>query len=585
MRFDENGADYQGVAVTAEAYRENGFYYCIPFIKNNGSENSGQITLMRSLDILLPETHLQYESINGDSADGASFFPVYRELNTGDSISVCAHTGRPSEGIFPVFVLRYGTVKQLFAIGWAGRWSYEIHVTEKGTRITAGIPQADFYLKPGEEVRMPSVICITGTGEEVYARFRSFLKKKTDSFMRGRCLPIAASPFDRYFWENPRHECFSRKGQMRVADAMKEIGSFDTLWLDAAWFRDAETFPLGVGNYSVRDVFDYTLKPVSDYAHKSGFRFLVWFEPERVCRGTEMYASHTEYMLKGESGDSFLYDLSAPGAAEYLASALLDAMDKNGIDILRIDYNIIPIAYWQQHDEPGRRGITELGCVAGWYRLLDRLHAARPDLIIDNCASGGRRLEPETLMRTVSLWRSDMGCHPDTPTNRVTVWKQNCTLSLSRYLPYHCSGSWDACGYECRCGCTSGACCQFDYWGKEYDPDITKKAVAEIKHLRNYWLGDFYPLTEITTDETVWAGYRLAKNGNGVFYLFRREQALNDSMIINVPEAAEGKYCIRVSDEFYNTCEFTVEGAVLRTGISIKIPHKRQSAVVEYIAL
>lgn len=260
---------------------------------------------MRSLDILLPETHLQYESINGDSADGASFFPVYRELNTGDSISVCAHTGRPSEGVFPVFALRYGTVKQLFAIGWAGRWSYEIHVTEKGTRITAGIPQADFYLKPGEEVRMPSVICITGTGEEVYARFRSFLKKKTDSFMRGRCLPIAASPFDRYFWENPRHECFSRKGQMRVAEAMKEIGSFDTLWLDAAWFRDAETFPLGVGNYSVRDVFDYTLKPVSDYAHKSGFRFPVWFEPERVCRGRKCMRRTRNICLKGRAATTF----------------------------------------------------------------------------------------------------------------------------------------------------------------------------------------------------------------------------------------------------------------------------------------
>ncbi len=110
MRFDENGADYQGVAVTAEAYRENGFYYCIPFIKNNGSENSGQITLMRSLDILLPETHLQYESINGDSADGASFFPVYRELNTGGQHKrVCAH--RPPQrggvpGVCPA--LRHG---------------------------------------------------------------------------------------------------------------------------------------------------------------------------------------------------------------------------------------------------------------------------------------------------------------------------------------------------------------------------------------------------------------------------------------------------------------------------------------------
>jgi alpha-galactosidase len=40
------------------------------------------------------------------------------------------------------------------------------------------------------------------------------------------------------------------------------------------------------------------------------------------------------------------------------------------------------------------------------------LHADHPGLQIDNCASGGRRIDIETLSRSFPLWRSDLACLP-----------------------------------------------------------------------------------------------------------------------------------------------------------------------------
>ena len=46
----------------------------------------------------------------------------------------------------------------------------------------------------------------------------------------------------------------------------------------------------------------------------------------------------------------------------------------------------------------------------GMYRLWDALLEKFPHLIIDNCSSGGHRIDIETLRRSVPLWRSDYQC-------------------------------------------------------------------------------------------------------------------------------------------------------------------------------
>ena len=41
--------------------------------------------------------------------------------------------------------------------------------------------------------------------------------------------------------------------------------------------------------------------------------------------------------------------------------------------------------------------------------MWDEILATHPGLLIDDCSSGGRRIDIETLARSFPLWRSDNG--------------------------------------------------------------------------------------------------------------------------------------------------------------------------------
>jgi alpha-galactosidase len=45
--------------------------------------------------------------------------------------------------------------------------------------------------------------------------------------------------------------------------------------------------------------------------------------------------------------------------------------------------------------------------IEGLYNFWDNLLARNPGPLIDNCASGGRRIDLETIGRSVPLWRTD----------------------------------------------------------------------------------------------------------------------------------------------------------------------------------
>jgi alpha-galactosidase len=66
-----------------------------------------------------------------------------------------------------------------------------------------------------------------------------------------------------------------------------------------------------------------------------------------------------------------------------------------------------PLTYWRSADAPARQGITELRHVTGYLAYWDELRRRHPDMLIDSCASGGRRNDLETMRRAVPLWRSD----------------------------------------------------------------------------------------------------------------------------------------------------------------------------------
>ena len=68
-------------------------------------------------------------------------------------------------------------------------------------------------------------------------------------------------------------------------------------------------------------------------------------------------------------------------------------IEKLNMSCFRQDSNAELSTYFANGDEPDRRGVTEIKHIMGQYRLWDALLAKYPGLMIDNCASGGRRID------------------------------------------------------------------------------------------------------------------------------------------------------------------------------------------------
>lgn len=572
--------DYRAIGENAE--------FAVLRLKNTGTANSGQITAVKTLDqeFFCSEAP-HYHSLKGDSKGAESFLPIDFALT--ESYHEEPLGGRSSNTTgFPYFDLSCNGKTDVFAIGWTGQWSKDIIPTDFGFRVQIGLCDCDFYLLPGEEVRFPSVLIFHG-GDAASARrdFRRLLKEQFSP--KSPSLPVAIQCFDRYFCpptpDMPVDDSWaSETGQIRTMDAAAKIGHIDTLWIDAAWFTKG--FMGGVGNYSCAEGFPNGLRPVADHAHRSNMRFLVWFEPERADKGTEWHEIEPNRLELNETYPHTLINFGDEAARQRMEENLIRLIGDYGIDIYRQDFNVEPLPFWRANDTEGRKGITEMKYVAGIYKLWDRLLNTFPNLLIDNCASGGRRLDLEMCMRSVTLWRSDTGCHGEDDELRVTIWNHNQILGLSEYLPYHACAIWEPDAYTVRSTATQGIACNFDIFNPDFDFALAQKSLGEVHRMKHYWNGDFYTLSEATLEETVWSAYQLALEKSGAVYIFRREKSVDNKMVfsLNAVDAAK-QYRLTFTDEDFNTWEKVYCGKDLLSGLEISIANPRSSIVVTYIEI
>lgn len=562
-------------------------------MKNTGDANTPNIRCVKTLDLTVKtDAPLVYHGPEGDDCMAASFLP--KDFTITDTYHEEPFGGRSSSKTgFPFFDLTWGEECAVFGIGWTGQWSKDITVTEDGFCVQLGLAEPDFYLEPGEAVRMASVIILKGEeiGESRRA-FRALLREKYSPktyLGENTALPVAIQCFDRYYGGlegTPRDLSWnSEEGQRRTVDAAAKMRGIDTLWLDAAWFRYC--FPMGVGNYSYSSGFPNGLKPVSDYAHAHGMRFVLWFEPERIFRDTELYDEVDKLLICDPlKSDTRLYNLADDRARAWLQQKLISMIGENGVDVYRQDFNYDPLMYWRAGDGEGRRGVTEMKYIAGLYELWDAILAAYPNILIDNCASGGRRLDFETTQRSVTLWKSDTGCYPDNENRAVTMWSQNQTLVLCEYLPYLACAVWTADPYTVRSTATQGLACNFDIFHPDFDFASAEKALDEVQEFKNYWNGDFYPLTVPAVDESVWAAYQLARESDGAVYVFRRasSEEAEKTFALSAIEC-EKDYRVTLIDEALVRHEMIVSGKTLSEGFTVTIPQKRESLLVKYEVL
>jgi alpha-galactosidase len=326
---------------------------------------------------------------------------------------------------------------------------------------------------------------------------------------------------------------------------------------------------------------------VADAAHAAGMKFLLWFEPERVMPDTWLHKHHPQWLLrpteampaeiKYQIHDGFhLFDLGNPEALAWLKAKLSGMIGSVGIDCYRNDFNMYPVYYWRNGEAPDRQGIREIRYVTGLYDLFDTLQRQHPHLLLDTCASGGRRIDFEMLRRALVLTRSDYLWDP--------IGQQCHTYGLAQWIPITGIGAASLDRYNCRSGLGSHFALAADVYSK--DPavwDAMAKAVKEHKSLKHLYTGDFYPLGSYTTANDAWMAWQFHREdlGAGLVQAFRRQHSPADHAtyrLAGLEPTAE--YALTNPDD-PKPCRMTGRELMVQ-GVKIHIPIRPAAAIIVY---
>lgn len=175
------------------------------------------------------------------------------------------------------------------------------------------------------------------------------------------------------------------------------------LVIDCGWYKsNTSNWYNSMGDWEVsHSDFPNGLEQTVEHIRKCGMIPGIWFEME-VC-GEESVAFHnTDHLLKRDgfpitSGKRRFWDFRDPYVIEYLKEKVIQFLKKHGFGYLKVDYNDSLGIGCDGEESLGEGLRNQMLAVQDFFRLIKK---EIPDIVIENCASGGHRLEPSMLAIT-----------------------------------------------------------------------------------------------------------------------------------------------------------------------------------------
>ena len=586
------------VSCDVTGYPDYGSVDWILRVENTGTTDSRPLQQVQAIDLSLrygrPGRFLM-NYLEGNQISPADFQPRQITLPTGQPVGMSPEGGRSSQGKYtPFFCItspQGGGV--VLSIGWTGNWLAEVCAqSDREVSLVAGQKRISLYLHPSEQIRTPRINLMFWEGQDYLDGTNQFRRLVLAHNSRRVDGQVAWYPFSTGFnYHEPQpmqeYSCLTRQYAIAMVKRNYRFGIRpDVFWLDAGWHQDAGDYQYGrnwantTGNWTVDTTrFGHTLRPIADEIHRHGAKFMVWFEPERVVDGTQWAVEHFDWMLRHpKGGDWLLFNLANREACDWLCRYYGDMIARNGIDYYRQDCNIEPEKYWEANDEPGREGLTEIRYIEGLYRFWDYLLQRFPQLLIDNCASGGRRIDWETMGRSAPLWQSDYYHY------YATEGLQTQNYGLNLFVPFHGTGVVTADAYAARSSYSSAMVCHWKLTTKQTNLETVHRCIDEYQSVRPYYIEDYYPLTgsNTATDANSWMAYQLHRrsDGTGIVVAFRRPECQDSTTVVRLRGLREGGSYELVNADTGETTVCT--GRSLSDGLVLRLGTPRSSLLFRY---
>ena len=558
------------------------------YVTNRGPERSAILSDLHPLEATIPVSASTIYFSGGSNEANDDFALYSRKLGKNEYVFDTVN-GRASKLYLPFFNLCGKEGGATIGIGWSGQWTATFS-GGKNAKVCVGQSRLEGYLDPGETVRSPLVsLCLYEGGNALkgFNNFRADIKRGLgDRAKESNMLMFAGAEGQD---DTSRSSIEGTKEYVAKLVDLGLVDEIDYAWYDAGWYDTKGTgdWRSSVGDWGV-DTAKYPdgFGAVSAYLGGYGVKSLLWYEPERVPTSSKLYQTVSEspgkenWLLYSEKDGDCLWNMGDTDACAYMADRIAASLIENGVAYYRQDFNVDPKAYWEYADRSIydlRKGFAENKYVTGEYAFLDGLRERIPELLIDNCASGGRRIDLEMCRRSVPLWRSDYQCKKEK--SDLSEAAQYQTYGLGMWLPYSCITNPNASSeYDFRSLLGGCVMCYADVLFDATEEYV--KFIREYNEIKTYFAQNYYPLTSCTPLSSYIAMQFGGEQEGVVLAYVRAQQVKNGKKIKVYPNGLS-------SDKRY---EFrTIEGETITVGQGkeimqngIEIQNLRNAYIITY---
>lgn len=287
-------------------------------------------------------------------------------------------------------------------------WQMEVYRKDNGLALSGGLADRELghwmkHVEPGKNFTTPEAIVSTAQTDS----FDIFTGRLTtaglvEGFLKApeseQDLPIV---FNEYCttWGNPSHENICE-----IVDAIKGKG-FKYFVIDCGWYKEnGIPWDIGMGDYEVSselfpDGMEKTVQVIKDAGMIPG----IWFEIENVGSASRAYHL-TEHLLHKDNVVLTTYfrrfwDMQDPWVDEYLTDKVIGTLKKYGFGYMKIDYNETIGIGCDGAESPGEALRKNMEATV---LFIEKVKEEVPGIVLENCASGGHRLEPK-MMSVMSM--------------------------------------------------------------------------------------------------------------------------------------------------------------------------------------
>ncbi|HSH77005.1 MAG TPA: alpha-galactosidase [Herpetosiphonaceae bacterium] len=400
--------------------------------------SAAPVEVIRLDSLVVDLAPAEYEMLSFTSGWGAEFESVRTPVRSDEVLRLETRRGRSSHDLHPWFALFRPDGSILSAsIAWSGNWVFRFEGREDGViRLSGGVNDWEFAhtLAPGAAIDSVPVVIALGSGGDLNTVSLQYARVGRRHWYPHNELATRLPVEWNHWWSYEDHQIDEQVFRANV-DVAARLG-VEVCTLDAGWFGPSET---RTHWYDYRgDYFDVNtqrfpggLRALSSYVHQRGMAFGLWCEIEALGRHARLAEQHPNFAATRAGRPLGLLCFGNAAVREWAFALLCHLVEAYLVDWIKLDFNLDPGPGCDRIDHG--HGLFD-GLYAhyrGYYDTLERFRAHHPEVVLENCSSGGLRIDLGMARRTLPTFLSD----PDWPEHGLQViWGASTMLAPSAWL-------------------------------------------------------------------------------------------------------------------------------------------------------